>query len=87
MVLLDEATIRFLIDHRDASKHATFFIDPVTGFPEPLLTLFEPSIFPVLKAAHHAGQHSLNRILRECNGNALIPPKPEVLKSFDFPQS
>jgi molybdopterin-guanine dinucleotide biosynthesis protein A len=43
-----QATLRELLDSRDLSKTATAFHNPATGFPEPLITLWEPKAYPVL---------------------------------------
>lgn len=46
--LVDEAFIDELVKHRDYSKIATAFMNPVTGFPDPLCTIWEPKAYPVL---------------------------------------
>ncbi|MEL6925860.1 MAG: NTP transferase domain-containing protein, partial [Bacteroidota bacterium] len=46
--LLDAAALQYLIDHRDTSKVATAFHNPATGFPDPLLTIWEPRAYPIL---------------------------------------
>lgn len=45
---LDDTTIEQLIQQRDTNKLATCFHNPDTGFPEPLLTIWEPRAYPVL---------------------------------------
>ncbi|MEM6965525.1 MAG: NTP transferase domain-containing protein [Bacteroidota bacterium] len=46
--LLNEATLRFLIENRNVSQHATAIYNPDTNFPEPLITIWEPRSYPVL---------------------------------------
>ena len=80
---VDESSISFLLANRDASKEATFYIDPETLFPEPLLTIFEPMIYPDLLRAHQAGQSSLNRILLNCKGKRVKPKDGRILRSIN----
>ena len=46
--LLDHSTLRYLIAHRNSSKLATCFHNRETGFPEPLITMWEPRAYPRL---------------------------------------
>lgn len=45
---LDASVIQQLLDERDPSRLATCFHNPDTGFPEPLLTIWEPRAYPIL---------------------------------------
>lgn len=80
---VDESSISFLLANRDPSREATFYIDPETLFPEPLLTIFEPMIYPDLLRAHQAGQSSLNRILLNCKGKRVKPQDARILRSIN----
>lgn len=46
--LLDKPTLTHLVDSRDTSKNATAFHNTATGFPDPLITIWEPRSYPVL---------------------------------------
>ncbi len=46
--LLDDKTLRYLIENRDTSTFATCFHNPETNFPEPLITIWEPRGYPRL---------------------------------------
>ena len=46
--LLDLQTLEHLIELRNPSKMATSFLNSSTGFPEPLITLWEPKAYPIL---------------------------------------
>ena len=46
--LLDREVLQNLIVNRDAGKMATCFHNPVTAFPEPLITIWEPRAYPRL---------------------------------------
>lgn len=80
---VDSEALTFLLSHRDTSKEATFFIDPETLFPEPLLTIFEPIIYPTLLRSYDAGQHSLNRILLSSRGKRVKPQDMRIIRSIN----
>jgi molybdopterin-guanine dinucleotide biosynthesis protein A len=46
--LADKAFLNELVEHRNPSKQATAFLNPATGFPDPLLTIWEPRSYPTL---------------------------------------
>jgi molybdopterin-guanine dinucleotide biosynthesis protein A len=83
---VDGDALSFLLSNRDPSKEATFYYDPETLFPEPLLTIFEPAIYPVLIKAHDNGQNSLNRILLNCRGMRVMPNDARILRSANTRQ-
>ncbi len=45
---VDDETIINLVQQRNPSKLATCFHNPETQFPEPLITIWEPRVYPVL---------------------------------------
>ena len=61
---MDEKTIKFLLNHRNPAKYATAFENPDEHFPEPLLTFYEPKIFPILQEAVNQGKKSPMKILQ-----------------------
>ena len=86
--LLDKKTIDFLIRHRDTSCIATTFKSPFDGLPEPLITIWEPASFEVLKA-HIADGYSCPRkalIRNEALINMLIPPSADALMNANTPE-
>ena len=46
--LLDTETLNLLIGGRDPNAYATAFHNPATGFPEPLITIWEPRAYGLL---------------------------------------
>ena len=46
--LAGTAALAYLVERRNPSKVATAFLNPDTGFPDPLLTIWEPRAYPVL---------------------------------------
>lgn len=80
---VDADALSFLVSHRDPSREATFYIDPDTLFPEPLLTIFEPSIYHELLDAYQHGLTSLNRILLNAKAKRIKPSDPRILRSIN----
>lgn len=64
MPFVDEKAIEFLLKHRNSEKFATAFENPDEHFPEPLLTIYEPKIFPKLQEAINQGKKSPMKILQ-----------------------
>jgi molybdenum cofactor guanylyltransferase len=75
MPFVDEKTIEFLLNHRNPEKFATAFENPEEHFPEPLLTIYEPKIFPKLQEAINQGKKSPMIVLQNLN--------VELLQNFD----
>lgn len=75
MPFVDEKAIKFLLNHRNTKKYATAFENPHEHFPEPLLTIYEPKIFPKLQEAISQGKKSPMKILQNLD--------VEVLQSYD----
>ena len=48
MPFVNEATINYLVQHRNAAKFATSFKSPFDEFPEPLISIYEPRMYPKL---------------------------------------
>ncbi len=46
--LVDEAFLQELVSKRNPSKNATAFLNPETGFPDPLITIWEPRSYSTL---------------------------------------
>jgi molybdenum cofactor guanylyltransferase len=75
MPFVDENTIEFLLKHRDSEKFATAFENLEEHFPEPLLTIYEPRIFPKLQEAINQGKKSPMKVLQNLD--------IELLQNFD----
>lgn len=75
MPFVDEKTIEFLLKHRNSEKFATAFENPDEHFPEPLLTIYEPKIFPKMQEAINKGKKSPMKILQNLD--------IELLQFFD----
>lgn len=69
MPFINQEVLQFLLLNRDESKVATCFYDSEGKLPEPLLTIWEPSAFPLLKIFADAGGISPREFLiaNDCN--------------------
>ncbi|MEA5461039.1 NTP transferase domain-containing protein [Arcicella sp. LKC2W] len=76
MPFVDKKTIEFILQHRKPEKYATAFENPEEHFPEPLLTIYEPKIYPNLQEAVNQGKKSPMKILQSLD--------IELIKNFDF---
>ena len=75
MPFVDEKAIEFLLNCRNPEKYATAFENPEERFPEPLLTIYEPKIFPKLQEAINQGKKSPMKVLQNLD--------IELLQTFD----
>lgn len=76
MPFVDEKTIDYLLQYRNPEKYATAFENPEGHFPEPLLTIYEPKIYPNLLEAVNQGIKSPMNVLKNLD--------IELKKDFDF---
>jgi molybdopterin-guanine dinucleotide biosynthesis protein A len=86
--LLDLATLEYLVQHRDKACIATTFKSPHDGLPEPLITIWEPASFDVLKA-HIAEGYSCPRkalIKNEGRVKMLTAPNTDALLNANTPE-
>ncbi len=81
---LDQATVRLLIDHRNARKNdqcMTTFYQEKTGFIEALVSIYEPQCLELLLASRKQGCYKLSRAIpshRRCH----IPYDPDQQHLF-----
>lgn len=61
--LLDQETLEILVQHRNPSKVATCFHNPETGFPEPLITIWEPRAYARLLYFMQVGYSCPRKVL------------------------
>lgn len=86
MPLVDQEMILKLINHRDPEKSATCFHDPSTGFPEPLLTIWEPRAYPLLLQNLGNGISCLRKTLINSDTKEVSSATPEKLKNANTPE-
>lgn len=70
--LITQKHLKYLIDNRDPSKIATCYHNPETGFPEPILTLWEPKAYPRLLSFLSLGYSCPRKVLINSDINELV---------------
>lgn len=83
--LLDEAALRYLVENRDPSAIATAYRSPESGFPEPLVAIWEPKSYPVLLQFLAQGYSCPRKVLINSPVQVLDAPNPDVLMNVNTP--
>ncbi|GAB3919244.1 NTP transferase domain-containing protein [Mucilaginibacter boryungensis] len=84
--LLDKDTLDYLVNQRDTSAIATAFKNSYDGFPEPLITIWEPKSYPVLLSFLAQGYSCPRKVLINSPINILQAPNPEALTNVNTPE-
>ena len=84
--MLNKDSIQFLIKNRNASSIATTFHSPVTNFPEPLITIWEPKSYPILYQFLAQGYACPRKVLINSEITLLNAPNPQVLQNVNTPE-
>jgi molybdopterin-guanine dinucleotide biosynthesis protein A len=84
--LLDEVTLQYLTENRDVSAIATAYNNGYDGFPEPLITIWEPKSYPVLLSYLAQGYSCPRKILINSQTALLSAPNPDVLTNVNTPE-
>ncbi len=84
--LLDEATIAYLLEHRNPSAIATAFRSPVNEFPEPLIAIWEPKAYPALLSFLSQGFSCPRKVLINSPVELLTAPDPVALRNANTPE-
>ncbi|MCC6279689.1 MAG: NTP transferase domain-containing protein [Saprospiraceae bacterium] len=84
--LLDEATLRFLLENRQPRRVATTFESPFDQMPEPLITLWEPKSYAVLLSFLAQGYSCPRKVLINSDTLVLQAPRPEALTNVNTPE-
>ena len=83
MPMIDDATIAYLIKHRDPTKTATCFFDSDGKNPEPLFTVWEPSASNGLMKFYDSGKISPRDFLSQSNINIISVPNARYLLNIN----
>lgn len=83
MPYISKATIEYLIKHHTPTCDATVFVNPHTQLIEPLLGIYQPTAYPLIKTKFQAGAYSLSAFLKEANSNLLVCPTPIWLENVN----
>ncbi|MEL7123399.1 MAG: NTP transferase domain-containing protein [Bacteroidota bacterium] len=84
--LLEPQSIEQLIAERNYSKTATAFLNPELGFPEPLITLWEPKSYPITLQFLAQGYSSLRKVLINSDVEVIEAQNQEWLKNVNSPE-
>ena len=84
--LIDETTIRYLLERRDPMRVATAFQSPVNEFPEPLIAIWEPRAYPVLLQFLSQGYSCPRKVLINADVKLLEAPDPRALHNVNSPE-
>lgn len=79
-------TLQQLISQRNPSKVATAFLNPETGFPEPLITLWEPKAYPVLLSFLAQGNICPRKALINSDAHIIEATDPQWLMNVNTPE-
>lgn len=84
--LVNENTLKLLIAERDTSQLATCFLNESSGFPEPLITIWEPRAYPRLLEFLANGYSCPRKVLINSSTRDIDPPSAEMLMNVNTPE-
>ena len=84
--LVTSATLAQLLSHRNPARIATAFHNHATGFPEPLITLWEPKAYPLLLSFLAQGNNCPRKALINSDINLIEPADPNWLINVNTPE-
>ncbi|MBC7554536.1 MAG: NTP transferase domain-containing protein [Taibaiella sp.] len=84
--LLDQKTLRYLISNRNMSCVATTFKSPHDGLPEPLITIWEPASYALLRDKMSEGGKCPRKVLINSATHMLTPPDATALMNANTPE-
>lgn len=86
MPLLDKEGLQFLLQARNPSQLATAFHNPATGWPDPLLTIWEPRAYPTLLQFLTQGYSCPRKVLINSDVKVVEAPKADILRNANSPE-
>jgi molybdopterin-guanine dinucleotide biosynthesis protein A len=87
MPRLDAATLRWLVERRDAGREATALRSAADGRPEPLCAIYEPATLARFhRQVGQGGDPSARSWLAAADALLLDPPQPDVLVNVNTPE-
>jgi molybdopterin-guanine dinucleotide biosynthesis protein A len=84
--LLDEQTFLHLTSNRNVATIATAYQSTFDGFPEPLVTIWEPKSYPVLLSFLSQGYSCPRKVLINSEITLLNSPNPYDLTNMNTPE-
>ena len=83
---LSEATLSYLVRHRQPARMATAFQSPENEWPEPLITIWEPASYPQLLRFLSLGYSCPRKTLINSDVAVLPAPAPAELRNVNTPE-
>ena len=84
--LLHTSHISHLIEHRDTSKLATCYFNPETGWPEPLITIWEPKAYQRLLSFLSLGYSCPRKVLINSEVHVVEVDDTTFMKNANTPE-
>ncbi len=81
--LVDAPFINELLNQRRRSAIATCYLNPETGFPDPLCTLWEPKAYQRMLSFMAMGYSCPRKVLINSDAEVVIPRHPERLQNVN----
>ena len=75
----------FLIKNRNPSAIATAYRSPASGFPEPLVAIWEPKSYPILLQFLAQGYSCPRKVLINSPVHVIDAPNSDVLMNVNTP--
>jgi len=82
---LDDATVRFLLDHVSREAPATAFVSSRDGLPEPLCAVYRPAARQIIEQFVADGIVCPRKMLINSPTNLLSLPNPDALHNVNTP--
>lgn len=86
MPLVDGNILQHLIDNRSTQHLATTYYSDATGFPEPLITIWEPKAYPALLQFLAQGYSCPRKVLINSDIHLLRVPDAAALSNVNTPE-
>ncbi|UOQ78927.1 NTP transferase domain-containing protein [Hymenobacter sp. 5516J-16] len=83
---LSETTLSHLVEHRQPARMATAYQSPENEWPEPLITIWEPSSYGTLLRFLSLGYSCPRKSLINSDIELLPPPAPAELRNVNTPE-
>jgi molybdenum cofactor guanylyltransferase len=83
---LSDATLKYLLEHRDPMAPATAYRSSHDGLPEPLCAIYEPASHALLEAYAGADGRCPRKFLIKNNARVLEPIDARALDNINTPQ-
>ena len=83
---VNRSVINLLLQERDSSKYATCFHNPETGFPDPLLTIWEPKAYMRLLEFLALGYSCPRKVLINSVVKKIFQEDSSFLRNVNTPE-